>query len=122
MALAVHPTHTGRHASPPSSPTPASPPSSKTILKAPQAFWGTGIPLSEAAATFLAGPGAIASTDNRYLTLTGCVPDHCPQRGLLWLDLGRTHPLLVFAASNWNEQATPPTSPRPLHPLALPQP
>jgi hypothetical protein len=76
----------------------------KENLKAPQAFWGTGIPLNEAAATFLAGPGTIASTDNRHLTITGCVPDHCPQRGLLWLDLGRTNPLMVFAALRWNEQ------------------
>ena len=73
-------------------------------LKAPQSFWGIGVPLSEAAATFLAGNGAIASSDNRHLTITGCVVDHCPQRGLLWLDLGRTNPLLVFAALRWNEQ------------------
>jgi hypothetical protein len=76
----------------------------KDQLKAPQAFWGIGVPLSEAAATFLAGPGTIASADNRHLTITGCVVDHCPQRGLLWLDLGRTSPLLVFAALRWNEQ------------------
>jgi hypothetical protein len=76
----------------------------KDQLKAPQAFWGVGVPLSEAAATFLAGPGTIASADNRHVTITGCVVDHCPQRGLLWLDLGRTSPLLVFAALRWNEQ------------------
>jgi hypothetical protein len=80
----------------------------KTQLTAPQAFWGTGIPLSEAAATFLAGPGIIASTDNRHLTITGCVPDHCPQRGLLWLDLARTSPLVIFAALRWNEQSRSP--------------
>jgi hypothetical protein len=67
-------------------------------------MWGIGVPLNEAAAIFLAGNGTIASTDNRHLTLTGCVVDHCPQRGLLWLDLGRTSPLLVFAALRWNER------------------
>jgi hypothetical protein len=77
----------------------------KDQLKAPQAFWGTGVPLSEAAAAFLAGDGTIASTDNRHLTITGCVVDHCPQRGLLWLDLGRTSPVLIFAALRWDEQA-----------------
>jgi hypothetical protein len=76
----------------------------KDQLKAPQAMWGIGVPLSDAAAAFLAGDGTIASTDNRHLTITGCVVDHCPQRGLLWLDLGRTSPLLVFAALRWNEQ------------------
>ncbi len=73
-------------------------------LKAPQAMWGIGVPLSDAARIFLAGQGAAVSTDNRHLTLTGCVVDHCAQRGLLWIDLGERNPLLVFAALRWNEQ------------------
>lgn len=74
-------------------------------LKAPQAMWGTGIPLSEAAYTFLGGEGTVASTDNRHLTVTGCVADHCPQRGQLWIDIGDRNPLLVFLALRWHEQS-----------------
>lgn len=76
-------------------------------LKAPQAMWGLGIPLSDAAQAFLSGPGTVASTDNRRLTVTGCVVDpetaHCAQRGLLYIDTRDT--LIVFSALRWNEQA-----------------
>ena len=80
-------------------------------LRAPQAFWHTGTPLAEAAAAFLAGPGTISSTDNRHLTITGCVPDQCAQRGLLYADLGARDPLLLFAALRWNEQSQTPDAP-----------
>jgi hypothetical protein len=104
-----------QYTQPNSKPTLLADPRFPTLLKenliAPQAFWGNGIPLNEAAATFLAGPGTIASADNRHLTITGCVPDHCPQRGLLWLDLGRTSPLVIFAALRWNEQSRSPDEP-----------
>jgi hypothetical protein len=73
-------------------------------LKAPQAMWGTGLTLSDAAQTFLAGEGTITETGNRYLTITGCVLDHCPQRGLLWIDLNERNPLIVFSALRWNEE------------------
>ena len=74
-------------------------------FKAPQAMWGMGVPLNDAARLFLSGEGAVTSADNRHLTLTGCVIDHCEQRGLLYADLGARDPLLVFAALRWNEQA-----------------
>lgn len=86
-------------------------------LKAPQAMWGTGIPLSEAAYTFLGGEGTVASTDNRHLTVTGCVADHCPQRGQLWIDIGDRNPLLVFLALRWNERTR--TSDEPDAPFTL---
>ena len=77
-------------------------------LNAPQSMWGLGIPLSEAAQTFLGGDGKVSSADNRHLTITGCVVDHCAQRGLLFTDLatvkGEHTPLVVFAALRWNEQ------------------
>ena len=80
----------------------------QTNLNAPQSMWGLGIPLSEAAQTFLSGDGKVASADNRHLTITGCVVDHCAQRGLLFTDLatvrGEHTPLVVFAALRWNEQ------------------
>jgi len=74
-------------------------------FKAPQAMWGMGVPLSDAARLFLGGEDTASSTDNRHLTITGCVIDHCEQRGLLYADLGERDPLLAFAAMRWNEQA-----------------
>jgi len=77
-------------------------------LKAPQTFWGNGIPLSEVAAAFLSGEGQVESRANRYLAITGCVIDQCAQRGLLWIDLGTPKPLIVFAAMRWLEQSHTP--------------
>lgn len=76
-----------------------------TNMKQPQAMWGMGTPLSEAARAFLAGEGEVTSTDNRHLSITGCVVDHCAQRGLLWVDLGAPDPLMVFFALRWNERS-----------------
>jgi hypothetical protein len=80
-------------------------------LTAPQAFWGTGVPLGEAAQAFLSGAGDVAGTGNRYLTITGCVVDHCNQRGMLFADLGQPRPLVVFAALRWNEEGKIPGQP-----------
>lgn len=80
----------------------------KNKLKAPQFFWGNGLPLNEAASVFLAGDGRVIATANRYLMITGCVIDQCTQRGLLWIDLGAAEPLLVFAAMRWEEQSRTP--------------
>ena len=73
-------------------------------LRAPQSMWGIGVPLPEAARTFLAGEGTVSSADNRHLLITGCVVEHCAQRGLLWLDLGAAQPLTVFSALRWTEK------------------
>lgn len=73
-------------------------------FRAPQAMWGTGVALSDAARTFMDGYGRVGSSNNRYLSITGCVVAQCEQRGLLWADLGANAPLLVFAALRWNEQ------------------
>ena len=74
----------------------------KRYLTAPQSFWGAGRPLAEAAASFLSGPpGSVINDDNRYLSADACVQQFCPNRGLLWVDLGLPHPLVVFAAIDW---------------------
>ena len=71
-------------------------------LTAPQSFWGTGKPLADAAMDFLGGPpGDVLVDENRYLSADACVRSFCPDRGLLWVDLGVPHPLLVFAAIDW---------------------
>ena len=76
-----------------------------TDLRAPQAMWGIGVPLAEAAQTFLEGDGTVTSSDNRHVLVTGCVAEHCAQRGLLWLDLGAAQPLTVFSALRWTEKS-----------------
>ena len=70
-------------------------------LKAPQTFWSKGKSLTDTIVEYLKLPRAVAADDNRYLIATGCVEKFCPNRGMLWIDLGTTHPLMVFAATNW---------------------
>jgi hypothetical protein len=70
-------------------------------LKTPQGFWSKGKSLSDTVVEYLGRPRSVVADDNRYFTATGCVADFCPDRGLLWIDIGATHPLLVFAATNW---------------------
>lgn len=73
----------------------------KRNLTAPQSFWGKGQPLPEVARDFLGVPGQVLADENRYLTITGCVPHFCPSRGLLWIDTGLSQPLVAFAAIDW---------------------
>jgi hypothetical protein len=84
-------------------------------LTAPQSFWGdrkTGYkPLSETALDFLSVPDKVIADDNRYLTITGCVFRFCPARGMLWVDLGVPHPLVVFAAIDWIKASKVPSEP-----------
>jgi hypothetical protein len=85
-------------------------------LHAPQAMWGLGVPLSEAAQDFLAGPGSVTSTDNRRIVMTGCITDPdthaCTQRGMLYIDLTKTpQPLILFTALRWVEQSKTPSEP-----------
>ncbi len=68
---------------------------------APQSFWSNGKSLPETIFEFLGQSRAVVADDNRYFVATGCVAQFCPNRGLLWIDLGSAHPLFVFAATNW---------------------
>jgi hypothetical protein len=84
-------------------------------LTAPQTFWGnpkTGYKsLDETALDFLSVPDKVLADDNRYLSITGCVFRFCPSRGLLWVDLGVPHPLIVFAAIDWIKDSKTPNEP-----------
>jgi hypothetical protein len=84
-------------------------------LTAPQTFWGnpkTGYkPLSETALDYLSVPDKVLADDNRYLSITGCVFRFNPARGLLWVDLGLAHPLIVFAAIDWVKESKTPNEP-----------
>ncbi|MGA7159091.1 MAG: hypothetical protein WBY53_19755 [Acidobacteriaceae bacterium] len=84
----------------------------QTFLQAnfhqPQSMWGppnSQEPLATIIPLFLTQYGAVTADDNRYITIDGCVPSFCAASGLLWIDLGRPHPLAVFAAVNWDPQA-----------------
>ena len=70
-------------------------------LKAPQTFWTKGKSLPDTVVEYLKHPRTVASQDNRYFTATGCVEEFCPNRGLLWIDLGSPRPLTIFAATKW---------------------
>lgn len=72
----------------------------------PQAMWGNTDPartqpLDAIIPLFLSRYGTVTTQDNRYISIDGCVPSFCPAHGLLWIDLGTPHPLMVFAAVNW---------------------
>lgn len=74
----------------------------------PQSMWGppnSNEPLATIIPLFLTQYGTVTADDNRYLTIDGCVPNFCAASGLLWIDLGRPHPLAVFAAVNWDPQS-----------------
>jgi len=79
----------------------------------PQTFWGsakTGYkPLAETALDFVSVPDKVLTDDNRYLTITGCVFRFCPDRGMIWADLGLKQPQVVFAAIDWIQQDKPPS-------------
>ena len=77
-------------------------------FKQPQSMWGppnSQEPLATIIPLFLTQYGAVTSAQNRYITIDGCVPSFCAASGLLWIDLGRPHPLAIFAAVNWDPQA-----------------
>ena len=61
-------------------------------------------PLDAIIPLFLSRYGTVTTQDNRYISIDGCVPDFCAAHGLLWIDLGTPHPLIVFAAVNWSTE------------------
>jgi hypothetical protein len=75
----------------------------------PQAIWGPepgeNQPLDAIIPLFLLRYGTVTTQQNRYLTIDGCVPDFCAAHGLLWVDLGAPHPLVIFAAVNWSPES-----------------
>jgi hypothetical protein len=77
----------------------------KKHLTAPQTFWSNGKPLWDVAVEFMGVPGIARSDENRYFTATGCVPHFCPDRGMLFVDIGSSHPLVIFAAIDWSRES-----------------
>lgn len=70
-----------------------------------QAMWGQNDSLDAVIPLFVSRYGTVTAESNRYVTIDGCVPSFCPAHGLLWIDLGTEHPLMVFAAVNWTTEA-----------------
>lgn len=55
--------------------------------------------LPELIQIFIGVPGGVTLDDDRYVTVTGCVPHACTDVGMVWIDTG-THPAtLIFAAT-----------------------
>ena len=75
----------------------------------PQAMWGPepghNPPLDVIIPLFLSHYGTVTTQHNRYLTIDGCVPDFCAAHGLLWIDLGTPHPLVIFAGVTWSAES-----------------
>lgn len=76
----------------------------------PQALWGDNPAgqnptLDAVIPLFLSEHGTVTSQDNRYVSIDGCVPGFCAAHGLLWVDLGTPHPLIVFAAVVWSPES-----------------
>jgi len=79
-------------------------------FKQPQAMWGTpkyALPLATVIPMFVMKHGEVTTGGNRYLTVDGCVPDFCAAHGMLWVDLGRPQPLMVFAGVDWTGENQP---------------
>ena len=76
-------------------------------LHAPQTFWRNGnLPLDKVAQQHLGvTQGGVQGDNNRYITLTGCVPHNCPDQGLLWIDTLPKHQIVIFAATDWTTQS-----------------
>jgi hypothetical protein len=86
------------------------------FFTAPQTFWGQPMngryrSLPNTVLDHLSVPDKVIATDNRYLSISGCVVHFCPARGLLWMDLNGSHHLAVFAAIDWSKQGRPTTDP-----------
>ena len=84
-------------------------------FRQPQSMWGPEgehEPLATVVPLFVSRYGAVNSEDNRYITVDGCVPSFCAAAGLLWIDLGRTQPLAIFAAVNWSTEGRSVDDPR----------
>ena len=75
----------------------------------PQAMWGPepsqNPPLDAVIPLFLSRYGTVTTQGNRYLTIDGCVPEFCAAHGLLWFDLGTSHPLAIFAGVTWSPES-----------------
>lgn len=76
-----------------------------TELRAPQSMWGVGVPLADVARKFLSGNTSAEPALPEEVVVTGCVPEHCAERGLLWVNPRTQNPMLVFAALRWTEQS-----------------
>lgn len=79
-------------------------------LRQPQAMWGApkyALPLATLIPMFVTQHGEVTAEGNRYLTIDGCVPDFCVAHGMLWIDLGKPQPLMVFAGVDWTAENHP---------------
>lgn len=75
----------------------------KGSLHQRQSFWfdhGRFTPVAELAHEFIGVPGSVLLDENRYVTVNGCVPHDCGDRGMVWIDTATAEkPTVIFAAT-----------------------
>jgi len=74
----------------------------QSSLHQQQHFWrdhGRFLPIPELVQTFIGVPGGVVLEQDRYATVTGCVPHDCEDRGLVWIDTAAKKTTLIFAAT-----------------------
>jgi hypothetical protein len=74
----------------------------QSSLHQQQRFWrdhGRFLPVPELVQTFIGVPQGISLDQSRYMTVTGCVPHDCGDRGLIWIDTAADKTTLIFAAT-----------------------
>ena len=54
--------------------------------------------MGDVASLYLGLPDEYRSEDGRYFYADGCMPQACPAKGLLWVDMTTSRPTVVFAA------------------------
>ncbi len=68
-----------------------------------QSFWfdhGRFTPVAALAQEFIGVPGSVLVDEGRYVTVNGCVPHDCGDRGMVWIDTAvAVKPVLMFAAT-----------------------
>ncbi len=76
----------------------------KTSLPQRESWWvngyGGSAPVSSTVQQFLGIPGAFFVNEDRYVTVTGCVPHSCTTTGMLWVDTGAQPATVVFVGED----------------------
>jgi hypothetical protein len=79
----------------------------RSSLPQRQFFWrdhGRLTPLPQLVHLFIGVPGDVLLAEGRYLTITGCVPHDCADRGMVWIDTAPAEktPLIFVATGQVN--------------------
>ncbi|MDR3726417.1 MAG: hypothetical protein P4K86_05185 [Terracidiphilus sp.] len=65
-----------------------------------QTLWEKGKAIGAVASDFLGVPGSIHIEAEHYYSADGCVAHACFEKGMLWVDMKTTPPIVAFAATD----------------------